>query len=133
MVVALLNLGLNIVFIPGFNIMGAALATLLSQIVFFVVILIYAQKYYPVPYELWKLGKMLIVGMVLYGVSLFFTDSALVIRLVVKSMLLVSFPFILKWVNFYEMVELEAIKGGWRKWRNPGRWKKNISELKPDE
>jgi O-antigen/teichoic acid export membrane protein len=133
LIIALLNLGLNILLIPEFNIMGAAFATLLAQIIFFIVIFIFAQKYYPIPYELWKLGKMLIVGLILYGISLFLTDSSLAIRLVIKSLILLSFPFLLKLVNFYEDVETHAIGGFWKKWRNPAMWRKNISELNLDE
>lgn len=133
LIIALLNLGLNILLIPEFNIMGAAFATLLAQIIFFIVIFIFAQKYYPIPYELWKLGKMLIVGLILYGISLFLTDSSLAIRLVIKSLILLLFPFLLKLVNFYEDVETHAIGGFWKKWRNPAMWRKNISELNLDE
>lgn len=133
MIIALLNLGLNILFIPKYNIMGAAFATLLSQIIFFIVILIYARKFYPIPYELWKISKMLIVALVMYGISLLLSDSSLFIRLVLKSLLLISFPFVLVGVNFYEDVEKESIAGAWRKWRNPWRWRKNLSDLNLDD
>jgi O-antigen/teichoic acid export membrane protein len=126
LIIAILNLGLNIVLIPKYNIMGAAVSTLLSQIIFFIVILIYAQNYYEIPFEIWKISKMLLVGLVLYGISFLATGSELVIRLVVKIILLTSFPFILKWINFYDEIELDTLKNVWKSWKNPGDWKSNL-------
>jgi O-antigen/teichoic acid export membrane protein len=126
LMIALLNLGLNIVFIPVMNIMGAAVATLLSQIIFFIVILIYAQKHYPIPYELGKIGKLVITGMVLYSLSLLTLDSSLALRLVIKVVILISFPFMLWVIGFYDEIELDTLKNAWRSWKNPGNWKSNL-------
>ncbi len=135
LLIAILNLGLNIAFIPSMNIMGAAFATLISQMVFFIVILIYAQKHYPIPYELWKIGKLIITGMVLYGLSLLTIESSLTLRLIVKILLVFSFPFLLRITGFYDEIELETIKNVWKTWKNPADWKKNLkrlSEKKPE-
>jgi O-antigen/teichoic acid export membrane protein len=126
LMIALLNLGLNIAFIPVMNIMGAAVATLLSQIIFFIVILIYAQKHYPIPYELGKIGKLVITGMVLYSLSLLTLDSSLALRLVIKVVILISFPFMLWVIGFYDEIELDTLKNAWKSWKNPGNWKSNL-------
>jgi O-antigen/teichoic acid export membrane protein len=49
---AVFNLGLNIMLIPRFVLYGAASATLISQMVMFILFYIVAQKKYAVPYEL---------------------------------------------------------------------------------
>jgi hypothetical protein len=39
---------------------------------------------------------------------------------------LISFPFILYPLRFYEAIELERLHGFWIKWRNPGKWADNF-------
>jgi len=128
--VAILNLGLNIILIPKFKIMGAAVATLLSQIIFFIVIFINAQKHYFIPYEISKVVLMVLVGLVLFCISLLTNNMILLPRLVIKTIILLSFPFILYPFKFYEPVELERIKGAWDKWKNPLNWRDNIKGMK---
>jgi O-antigen/teichoic acid export membrane protein len=127
--VAILNLLLNILLIPRYNIMGASVATLLSQIIFFIVIFVYAQKHYFIPYEILKIAKMTFLALVLYGLSLFSSDLNLVLRLVIKLMLIFSFPFLLYPLGFYEKIELDRLRGAWRKWRNPAKWKENLKKM----
>jgi O-antigen/teichoic acid export membrane protein len=127
--VAILNLLLNILLIPRYTIMGASVATLISQIIFFIVIFIYAQKHYYIPYELLKIAKMTFLALVLYGLSLLSSDLNLGLRLVIKSMLIFSFPFLLYPLGFYEKIELNRLGGAWRKWRNPTKWKENLKKM----
>ncbi len=105
-VAALLNIGLNILLIPVFNTFGAALATVLSQFLVFVFIYRYAQKYYPVPYEILKIAKMIILAILFIVTVIFINNWSLTIRIVVKSCLLISFPISLYFFNFYEEIEL---------------------------
>jgi len=128
--VAILNLGLNIILIPKFKIMGAAVATLLSQVIFFIVIFINAQKHYFIPYEILKVVLMVLVGLVLFCISLLTNNMILLPRLVIKTIILLSFPFILYPFKFYEPVELDRIKGAWDKWKNPLNWRDNIKGMK---
>jgi len=32
--------------------------------------------------------------------------------------------------GFFDKTELQALRGFWKKWRNPGAWKENIRTLK---
>lgn len=129
-IVAVLNLILNLILIPIFQYFGAALATLISQIVFFIAVLLYSQKYYPIPYEIHKVVTMILVGGVLYALSLLTTDLVLFYRVFIKSLLIISFPFVLYPLKFYETVELDRIKGAWDKWKNPLNWRDNIKGMK---
>ncbi len=63
---ALLNVGLNIVLIPLYGAMGAAIATLVAYIVFVVVAHLVSQRLYPVPFEVGLLLIALFVGCVLF-------------------------------------------------------------------
>ncbi len=127
--VAILNLFLNILLIPRYTIMGASVATLISQIIFFIVIFIFAQRHYFIPYELMKIAKMTLLALILYGLSLLTSELNLVLRLVIKTTLIISFPFLLYPLGFYEKIELDRLRGAWRKWRNPAKWKENLKKM----
>jgi O-antigen/teichoic acid export membrane protein len=108
--VALLNIGLNILFIKQFGYIGAAVATLISHIVFSILIYRRAQKTYPVPYELNKVYLVIIVSLIILPISFLTNDFSLLWRIIAKSGLIMLFPVILYFFNFYEKIELERIK-----------------------
>jgi len=63
---AILNIGLNIVLIPVFGTMGAALATLVAYIVLALVAYLVNQRIYPVPFEVGLFLVALGIGILLY-------------------------------------------------------------------
>ena len=128
--VSLLNVGLNILFIPFMGAIGAGLSMLLSQIIYFFVMLFFAHRYYPVPYELRKVFLAIALGAVFCVAAYFIRDFSLISRLTIKTLLLFTYPVILYFLGFYDKEELQAIQGFWKKWRHPGAWKENISALK---
>ncbi len=128
-IIAILNLGLNILFIPYFKSVGAAMATLISQIIFFLLVLKYSQNIYYIPYELKKVGTMILLGLVLVIIGNLFNQMYLPLRLVLKLAIIFSFPIILYLFNFYEKIELDRLGGAWRKWRNPAKWKENLKKM----
>ena len=123
-IVSIANIGLNLIMIPLLNIIGAAAATLISRIVLFIIVYHYAQKVYHISYEIKKIVTMIILGVVLYAISLLVGDLTLILRVSIKLILIISFPFLLYFTNFYEEIELLRIKQSWQKWRNPKNWKK---------
>jgi O-antigen/teichoic acid export membrane protein len=68
---ALLNVGLNIVLIPVYGAMGAAVATLFAYVIFAAVAHLVSQRLYPVPFEIGLLFLSLLVGCVLFVDSYF--------------------------------------------------------------
>ena len=128
--VSLLNVGLNILFIPFMGAIGAGLSMLMSQIIYFFAMLHFARRYYPVPYEFGKIFMAIGVGALFCIIAYFIRDCSLICRLTIKTMLLVSYPVILYFTGFYDKVELQAIQGFWKKWRRPGEWKENVRNLK---
>ncbi|MFP4403944.1 MAG: hypothetical protein ACLFPJ_06335, partial [Candidatus Woesearchaeota archaeon] len=88
----------------------------------------YSQKLYPVNYEIGKILKMISLVMVFIG--LFYLINDLSFFFVIKIFLLISFPIILYFLNFYEKVELDRLEGAWHKWKNPQKWKSNIKKNK---
>ena len=73
---------------------------------------------------------MLITGAALSFSSLLINGMDLLPRLLIKTGCLVSFPFILYIFNFYEIVELQAIRGFVIKWSKIKDIRKNLNSLK---
>jgi O-antigen/teichoic acid export membrane protein len=126
----LLSLALMVLLIPIWDITGAAVATLLSQFVYWYACYYYSQKVFYIPYEIRKIVLMLITGAALSFSSLLINGMDLVPRLLIKAVCLVSFPFILYIFNFYEKVELQAIRGFAVKWSKIKDFRKNLNSLK---
>lgn len=124
--IALFNLGLSFLLIPKWHYFGAAYATLVSEIIFFGVIYIYAQRHYHIPYELSKVFKMIIIVAVFSISTVVINDLSLLWRMLIKVSIVASFPIILYYLNFFEPVEIDRLKGAYLKWRNPLNWRNNI-------
>lgn len=124
--IALFNLALSFLFIPKWHYYGAAYATLVSEIVFFCLTYVYAQRYYKIPYELTKIFKMIALAVLFSIIASYINDLTLLWRMLIKTTLLVSFPFILALFNFYEPIEIERLKGAYQKWKYPSNWKRNL-------
>jgi len=120
---AAINIILNLVLIFFFRSIGAAIATLLAQFIYFLLIWKYSQKYYYIPYEKMKIFKIVITGIVLTALALLSNNLPFIASAGIKVLLISSFPFILYLWNFYEEIELLRIKEIWTKWRNVSSWK----------
>jgi O-antigen/teichoic acid export membrane protein len=126
----IMSLVFNILFIPLWGITGAAVATLLSQIIYWYACYYYSQKSFYVNYEIRKIIIIVVIGGLLSFSCLLLNDMNLLPRLLIKTVALVSFPFILLFFNFYEPVELQAINGFIRKWGRLKDLRKNLASLK---
>jgi hypothetical protein len=62
--------------------------------------------------------------------SLVVNGMDLLPRMIIKTVLLVSYPFILYLFNFYEPIELQSIRGFISKWSKIKNIKSNLSSLK---
>ncbi|HEY5470201.1 MAG TPA: polysaccharide biosynthesis C-terminal domain-containing protein [Bacteroidales bacterium] len=126
----ILSLLLNIIFIPIWGITGAAVATLLSQFIYWLACYYFSQKVFFIPYEIRKITIMFLCGAALSFSSLLINGMDLLPRMVIKIICLGSFPFILYLFNFYEPVELQSIRGFINKWSNIKNLKSNLSSLR---
>jgi O-antigen/teichoic acid export membrane protein len=128
-VTAVLNLVLNIILIRLWGNQGAALSKMLSMLVFFILTLYFAQKVYPIPYEMKRIAIMLIIAAGLYGISVLFNSWDLIPRLAAKLVIILSYPFVLYLFGFYHPAEITVMQKGWNKWRNPAELRQNILRL----
>lgn len=125
-----LSLILNFLLIPVWDITGAAVATLLSQFIYWYACYYYSQKSFYVPYEIRKVTIMLITGSILSFSGLLLNGLGLFPRMIIKTAEFISFPFILYLFNFYEQVELKSIRGFINKWSKIKDLRVNLISLK---
>ena len=128
-VATVLNLVLNMILIPVWEIKGAAAATFISQIFYWFSCYYYAQKAFFIPYETRKLVMLFITGSILTFSSLLINGMNLAPRLIIKAALVIGFPFILYLFNFYDKVEIDSIKGFISKWSNLKNFRSNLKSL----
>lgn len=126
-VAAIVNIILNFIFIPKFGMIAAAYSTLVSFIVLYILSEHFSAKYYRIPFENKKLTLLIVLGIILYAVSTIFTVKP-IIEILIKVIILLVFPFVLYILDFYEEVEIIAIKGFYNKWKYPVAWKSNIKK-----
>jgi O-antigen/teichoic acid export membrane protein len=107
---AVLNIILNFLLIPKFGMYGAAVTTMVSYFIFFIITMNISNKYYSIPYEKLKILMMLIVSLGIFFIAMLTQNMFQAPRIIVKSILLFSFPFWLLIFKFYEPVEIEQIK-----------------------
>lgn len=104
---AVLNLVLNYLLIPRYQAMGAAWATLLSFAIMAAGNYFFSQRLYPIEYEYSRMLKMMTIGTAIYGLSGIVPAGSDVYEIILKMVLLISFPLVLLVVNFYNSEEKE--------------------------
>ncbi len=110
MVGALMNLLLNIVFIPIWGIMGAAVATIASYLLILLTTYFPQQKIYPVNWDWRRAGQLTVVTAVLFLTGFFFPESNLFVTLAGKLVLFGLFPILLYVIRFFQPGELRIVK-----------------------
>jgi O-antigen/teichoic acid export membrane protein len=131
--ISLLNIGFNILLIPLFSYMGAAFSFLISQVLYFTALHFFANKPVLIGYEYRKIITMLTISGILVLLTFWLADYPLIVRLSVKTVLFLSFPFLLYPFGFYESIELKRISQIWGIYRNPRNWKKNLRRVSQHE
>jgi len=121
---AILNIGLNFILIPKYKMIGAAIATIISFVALYFVTYFVSNRFYKIPYENMKLLKMFVLAIALFFLSTLTAKLNILPRILIKVAIIISFPFILYPMNFYEQIEILRIKQSWKKWRNPRKWRK---------
>lgn len=109
------NIILNFLLIPAFNITGAALSTMITYLVMFIVIYVYSQKIYRIEFDWKRIYKITLLTVVFFSLS-FFGVSKLNLSdgLIVMINLLLIGLFILM-VNSLHLIELKKISILWKK------------------
>jgi len=107
---ATLNIVLNILFVKYWDFLGAAFATLIAFIVMTILTYFFAQKLFPIKFELGKIVKLISLGIFFFSISLLISGVNFWIDLILKLLLIALLPVVLYFWNFYEPIELETMK-----------------------
>jgi len=120
---AALNIGLNFWLIPIYGMLGAAINTVIAFAVLDLLSNLASNRYYKIDYENLKLLKLYTIGIVVFLGSVYLNDIFLLLRVTLKLILIILFPFIIILSGYFSRLELKSISGAIKKWRNPMNWK----------
>ncbi|MDD3807196.1 MAG: polysaccharide biosynthesis C-terminal domain-containing protein [Candidatus Marinimicrobia bacterium] len=107
---AILNIGLNFLFIPFWGMQGAALATLFSFIIYSGISAYLSEKYFQITYTWSNIGKLFVTTVFLYGAITLLPPLPPVPLIIIKIVFIALFPFLLYVFRFYELRELTTLK-----------------------
>ena len=103
---AVVDVALNLALIPPYGMIGAAIATLVSQVVLFLGMTVRAQQVFRVPYQWRRIGTV-----VAAAVALTVLGKALDVPLAGAVGLIAVYPVVLLALGFFLPVELRRIRG----------------------
>jgi len=90
---AVFSLSLNFMLIPVWGYMGSAVAVFFSYFIMMVISYFLGRKFYPIPYDLKRIGTYFSIAMVLFIVSVFTSSQPTMIKYSVNTVLLMFFLF----------------------------------------
>lgn len=107
---AVINVIANIVLIPYFNIVGAAIATLLSYSVMAILMYVISQQYYFVPYEWRKVGFVVLSAIAFYcGIAMFKLEPLQIKTLLIKFAAILIYLILISRVGILPWQELKDL------------------------
>lgn len=104
-IAAAVNIVLNVILIPPYGMIGAAIATAAAYVMLFAGMVLYAQRVYPVPYQWRRVGVA--VGS---AVALTVLGSSLHVPLAVALLLCLAYPLLLLPLGFYLPAERARLR-----------------------
>ena len=111
-VAALVNIGLNFIFIRRFGFVGAAYSALISQSLNTLLIAIIANKFMPIDFEWKKIFTVLILSLLFFMIGTEIDSEYKSLVAAIRIILLALFPYILYKLKLFEAVEIQRVKDG---------------------
>ncbi len=108
---AALNVALNWVLVPRYDMMGAAVALVASYAAWFLLRALLSQRLYRVPYEYGRIARLAAVGGVTYALGETVPWGAVPVAVAGKGLLLAASPALLYASGFFEPGELRLALG----------------------
>lgn len=107
---ALVNIGLNIIFIPKYGMMAAAVNTLIAYVLLFILMYWKSGKIYPIIYEKIRILTIISIGAIIYLVGVTISVRSWVLLITIKIFLLILYPVLLYISNFFRPTELAGYR-----------------------
>lgn len=105
---AFVNVAANLLLIPRFGIMGAAISTLLSYAIMAVAMYVTVQRFYSTPYEFGRVAKIAVAMVIVFLIETFVQWGAM--ETLWRFALLVLFGALMYWMRFFEQKELKILR-----------------------
>ena len=95
-----------------FDVIGASLAFLLTQITYFVVMLYFAQKTHFIPFKFGRVSLILLVGILLVLLSVVIKDLSPIVNFILRLLILMLYPVFLWGTKMLRKQDvLDLVKG----------------------
>lgn len=106
-----INIISNFILIPHFKMYGAAISKFISFLALCLIIYHFSRKNYFFKYEWRKIFNMIAVYILLVFPFFYFKFDNSFLETVLKITAVILFPFVLYFLNFYELIEINSIRG----------------------
>ena len=106
---ATVNIGMNLLLVPKFGIMAAAVNTALGYAVLAVLMFVLAQRTQTIDYEYGRLSKIFVAGVVLFALSRLLMRFTPFVDVCIGLFVIVLLPFLLKLQGFWTEKEKRSI------------------------
>ncbi len=126
----LINVGLNILSVPQWGTMGAAISTLIVQIISVYLFWVYASKLEENLLDVRKFFTILTLTIALGSIIYVDLEVNYFMFLLIKILILTLWLFAIWKLNMFDDQERLRIKQGWDKWKHLDRIKQNLKSLK---
>jgi len=107
---AIVNIGLNMVFIPRYGMMAAAVNTTIAYFITFITMYFVSQRLHFVQYEWHRIFKIIIIGLMLYLLGAWLSFESTIISIIAKLMLIICYPVLLYLLKFFRSTEIAGYK-----------------------
>jgi O-antigen/teichoic acid export membrane protein len=104
-----INISLNLLLIPEFGIRGAAFTAIISYAAMACLALFFGQKFYPIPWEWRRLATIFSLSVLFVVFSQSIAGISLLPRMILKTAMIISFPFGLWILGFFLKSEKELM------------------------
>jgi O-antigen/teichoic acid export membrane protein len=127
------NIVLNVLLLPPLGILGAGVALVCSYMVVLVLMFIFTQRLFPVPYEWGRLAKAVIAASIVIAVGLAFVPDDGFGPLALRILLVLALPVLMLAFDFFTPVEKRYLRMLARPREFAGRLKKEAAEGREEE
>jgi O-antigen/teichoic acid export membrane protein len=109
-IAAAVNVALNVLLIPLWGILGAAVATAASYTVLTICYLIFSQRLYPFKYDVQAIIKITMIGVAFLSIIIFFIINNIALNLIIKFGCVFLFIGALIALRVFDQEETSAIR-----------------------
>jgi O-antigen/teichoic acid export membrane protein len=120
------NVVLNLILVPPLGIVGAALALLASYLVVTILMYVFTQRLFPVPYQWGRLTRVVGAAAILVAAGELLVPTSGLVGFLLRGLLWVLYPLALWWSGFFTDEE----RGWIAKLRHPGAVLAGIAALR---